>query len=458
MTSAPDLRGLVATLVDAPVRGELRTRAGALLTYDEAGTITQVLTPEATGYDEARAALGERLEVMPSGTYVLPGLVDLHNHAPQWPQLGKALDVPLEVWLNEYTFPLEARYSDVGFASRVYSSLVNAMIANGTTTAVYFGTVHQEATRALVDRCLEAGHRALIGKVAMDHPDSCPDYYRDRSAAAAVDETLQFIEYVRSHPGNGKGLVTPAITPRFIPSCTDELLAGLGEVAAETASPVQTHCSESDWAHGYGLERFGRTDTATYEAFGLLRQGTILAHSNFVDEADMASIAAAGACVAHCPLSNVYFANAVFPVRQALERGVNVGLGTDISGGPSPSILAAASSAVAASRVLEDGVDATVAGAERGTSDSRITFAEAFWLATTGGGIALGLPIGLIEPGYRFDAIAVDCSLDDSDLVIWPEMDSALDVLQKILNGAGRREIARVWIDGEVVKPVPRLQ
>jgi guanine deaminase len=452
--SSADASGVVATIVDAPVRGEVRVRRDALLTFGSDGSIHSVRMPHDPEYRPTIEALGRegRLEQLASSQYLLPGLVDLHNHAPQWPQMGKALDVPLEVWLNEYTFPLEARYQDIRFADQVYRSLVAAMISNGTTTAVYFGTVHLAATQRLVDVCLESGQRAVIGKVAMDHPESCPEFYRDESAHVGVEATREFVEYVRAHPQNGSSLVLPAATPRFVPSCTDEMLAGLGELVAAMSCRVQTHCSESDWAHQYGLSRYGRTDTATYAEFGLLQRSTVLAHCNFINDSDMTAIAAAGAAVAHCPLSNVYFANAVFPARRALDRGVHVGLGTDISGGPSPSILRTAAEAVAASRTLEDGVDPGIVADERGVVGSRITFAEAFWMATTGGGLALDLPIGLLEPGYRFDAIAIDTVAAESDLLIWPEFDSDLDILQKIVHNTGRRDIDAVWIDGARVK------
>ena len=168
--------------------------------------------------------------------FLLPGFVDLHIHAPQYPQLGNALHVPLEVWLQTHTFPLEARYADLAFAERAYSALVGDLLALGTTTAVFFATIHQEATRLLVDICLARGMRALVGKVAMDDPASCPDYYRDASAGAAIEGTTAFIEYVRGHAANRDGLVLPAITPRFIPSCTDPLLEGLGALAQSSAA------------------------------------------------------------------------------------------------------------------------------------------------------------------------------------------------------------------------------
>jgi guanine deaminase len=441
------------TAIDSPVLGEVRVRQNALILVDGSGSIGAVVESGEPGYAgqlEAAAAAGTLVECG-DGQYILPGLIDLHIHAPQWPQLGKALDVPLSEWLLDHTFPLEARYEDIAFAGSVYPSLVRALLANGTTTAVYFATRHLPATKLLADTCLGLGQRAVVGRVAMDDVTTCPDFYRDHSAALAIAETEELIGYIRGLGGNQDHLVMPAVTPRFIPSCSDELMLGLGELVVATDAHVQTHCSESDWAHGFGLDRFGQSDTNTYHDMGLLTRRTVLAHSNFIDEQDLEIIAGVGAAVAHCPLSNVYFANAVFPLRESLDRGVHVGLGTDISGGPSASMFNAARSAVAASRVREDGVDNRIAGADRGVAAARVTSAEAFWAATTGGGIALDLPVGLLAPGYSFDALLIDTTLPESEVRIWPDLDHSSQILEKIVHNAGRGSISSVWVNGELV-------
>jgi guanine deaminase len=381
---------------------------------------------------------------------MLPGFVDLHIHAPQYPQLGQALDEPLEVWLGKYTFPLEARYADLDFARPRYDALVRDLLANGTTTALYFATVDLKATKLLADLAIAHGQRALIGKVAMDDPASCPPYYRDASARSAVADTRELIDYVRSHAHNQDGRVLPVITPRFIPSCSDEALAGLGALALETHAHIQTHCSESDWAHGYALQRFGETDTFALDRFGLLGRKTVLAHSNFITDADMATIAGRHAAIAHCAVSNAYFANAVFPLRRTLEKGLHVGLGTDISGGPISSIFDAARATVQASRMLESGVDSAKPQAERGTAESAVTMTTAFHLATAGGGIALDLPIGQFAPGYRFDAMAIDPAIEAGGIRLFGETDQSA-VLEKILYTASRANIASVWVDGHAV-------
>ena len=442
------------TLIHAPSAGDIEVLENALLAVDDGGRIAAVTGPGQPDYGKLEQTAREagKLEALSAGEYLLPGLVDTHVHAPQWPQLGKALDRPLDEWLQKYTFPLEASYADADFAERVYRSLVHTLIANGTTTAMYYATIHLDASMRLAEICLEMGQRALVGKVAMDNPEQCPDYYRDASAGQGLEDTGSFIEQVVGMPGNAGRLVLPVITPRFIPACTDEMLLGLGDLAQRTGCHVQTHCSEGDWEHGYVLERYGKTDTLSLDGFGLLTPQTVLAHCDFIDDADMGVIKEAETGIAHCPLSNLYFANAVFPARKALDRGLQVGLGTDIAAGANPGILHNCQVAVTASRALEDGVNPDLPSTERGTAGARIDFREAFWMATAGGGEALGLKVGKFVEGYAFDAIVVDTGAPDGNLIIWEDMDDGDDILQKIIYNADRRNIKRVWVQGEAVK------
>ena len=447
-------RFVLADAFHAPEPTRVEALTHLLLHIDGDGVIAGLWRLGEPGYDETLAAARRegRLDVWPARQYLLPGLVDLHVHAPQYPQLGAALDAPLDVWLNKYTFPLEARYADIAFAREVYERLVRDLIALGTTTALYFATIHQEATRALADICLARGQRALIGRVAMDNADLCPDFYRDASPQDSVAQTRAFIDYVRGHPANTAGRVAPVVTPRFIPARTDAALQGLGALAAECGCRVQTHASESDWEHGYVLKRHGVTDAESLDRFGLLGRGGVLAHAVHLTGADFDLLRRRGAGIAHCPASNAYFADAVFPLREALSRGVPVGLGTDISGGPSASLFDAARTAILASRLRESGVDAGRApDARGGVAQARIDFRAAFHLATAGGGRALDLPIGQFAVGYRFDALRLDAEAEAGGVRLW-EFDKGEQILQKIVYGATRANIAGVWVDGRAVR------
>jgi guanine deaminase len=444
---------LAGTAFHTPERGRIEVLEGRLFEIDADGRIAAILSARDADFAARKQAARDagRLVQLREGQFLLPGLIDLHIHAPQWPQMGTALDVALEVWLQKYTFPLEAKFADVDFAREVYSDLVDNLLANGTTTAVYFATIHTPASLALAEICMQKGQRALVGKVVMDDPAQCPDFYRDPDAAAAVAETKRFIEAVREMDSGERPLVQPVVTPRFIPSCTDAALKGLGDLARHYGCHVQTHCSESDWAKDFVETRFGRSDAASLDDFGLLTRRTILAHSNFIDERDIDLIRERGAGIAHCPLSNFYFANAVFPLRTALERRMHVGLGTDVSGGYSPSLFDGCRHALSASRVLQSGVHAQLSPQERGARGAPITHQEAFWLATAGGAEALDLPTGSFRPGYEFDALMVDTTAAASNVKIRRHDDSLDDIFQKIVLNAARADIAAVWVGGRKV-------
>ena len=251
--------------------------AGRVVISAVDGEITAV---EQSGTEAAQALTEASADhrVLRDNQVLTPGFIDLHLHAPQWQQNGTALDLPLDEWLFTYTFPLEASFADRAVAEAVYPDLVATLLGHGTTTAAYLSSVHDEATVILAETCVAQGQRAFVGRVAMDHPTGTPDFYRDHDAVTGIDASRRSIADIAAIDA-GRDLVRPIITPRFAPACTDEMLAGLGRLAEETGTLVQTHCSESDWEHNYAFERFGTSDTEALDAFGLLREHTLLAHA-----------------------------------------------------------------------------------------------------------------------------------------------------------------------------------
>jgi len=424
-----------------------------LFCVNDQGIIERVVAPEADDYDALITTYQEeeRFQRLGEGQYFLPGFVDLHVHAPQWAQAGTALDIPLYDWLNTYTFPLESKFSDLAFAQEVYDDLVSALLANGTTTALYFATVHKEASLLLADICAKKGQRGLVGKVVMDDPGQTPEYYRDANAQTALADTEQFIIAVKELAKSAKQGVFPVVTPRFIPSCTDEALKGLGELAAKHDTHIQSHCSESDWAHGYVKDRFHKHDAFALHDFGLLREKSVMAHCNFLDDDDATLFAHTGTAISHCPISNAYFANSVIPIARWQAKGIEIGLGSDISGGFSPSLFDNARQAVMSSRMLEDGVNPMLPAEERGMPASRITIDEAFYLATAGGGESLSLPIGRLAEGYAWDAQVIDTALSGAKLPIFNADEPLHDIFQKMMYLSRPEHIREVWVQGEKV-------
>ena len=447
-------KAFLGSFFHTPAYGAFEYLEDALIEVDGAGIIARVVRtddpaqPEAVRFHRERGTLVELGE----NRYGLPGFVDIHVHAPQWPQAALALDEPLYLWLEQRTFPLESKFADLDFAHRVYTDLVEQLIARGSTTTVYLGSAHLESSIELARICADAGQRALVGKTVMDDPDANPEYYRDASPAQAVADTETLINEIEGIGRASRQGIWPVVTPRFIPSCTDEVLAGLGELAARYDVYVQTHCNEGQWEHDVVLERFGKTDPYALRDFGLLREHAIMAHCPYLTVEEGEMFAELGVSIAHCPMANSYFSSAVAPIRRFREQGIHVGLGTDISGGYSPSMYENIRQAVLVSRLLETGVDAQRPEAERGLGEARISLVEAFWLATAGGAEALGLPLATFEPGRAFDLQVVDVARRDSDLTGFGVFDAPEDRLARILYLSTPDNIRKVYIQGDLVR------
>ena len=452
--SAEVEHAFLGSFFHTPVYGAFEYLEDTLIEVDGAGVIARVVRADDPAQAEAVRFHRERGTLVELGEnrYGLPGFVDIHVHAPQWPQAALALDEPLYLWLEQRTFPLESKFADLDFAHRVYTDLVDQLVARGSTTTVYLGSAHLESSIELARICADAGQRALVGKTVMDDPAANPEYYRDASPEQAVTDTETLINEVEGIGRASCQGIWPVITPRFIPSCTDEVLSGLGELAARYDVYVQTHCNEGQWEHDVVLERFGKTDPYALRDFGLLREHAIMAHCPYLTVEEGEMFAELGVSIAHCPMANSYFSSAVAPIRRFREQGIHVGLGTDISGGYSPSMYENIRQAVLVSRLLETGVDAQRPEAERGLGEARISLVEAFWLATAGGAEALGLPLAVFEPGRAFDLQIVDVARRDSNLTGFGVFDAPEDRLARILYLSTPDNVRQVYIQGDLVR------
>lgn len=326
---------------------------------------------------------------------ILPGLVDIHTHAPQYTFVGLGMDKELMDWLNTNTFPEESRYSKTEYARKAYEVFCRDLRAGGTTRACIYGTVHKEATLILMDLLEATGLKCMVGKVNMDR--NCPDNLRE-DTRTSLEDTLSWLEACKGRYAN----VTPVLTPRFIPTCSDELLKGLGQIQREYRLPVQSHLSENfteiEWVKKLC------PDTAcygeAYDRFGLFgKNGTvIMAHCVYSGEEETEMMKKNGVFAAHCPDSNTNLASGIAPIRKYLDEGIKVGLGTDMAGGNTGSIFRTMVSAIQVSKLrwrLKD------------TSLNPLTAREAFYLGTMGGGAVFG-KVGSFLPGYEFDALVID--------------------------------------------------
>lgn len=333
----------------------------------------------------------------------------------------------------------------------MYTRCIRKTLSHGTTCAAYYATIDVAGTNLLADLCLAAGQRALVGRVCMDRLS--PDWYRDADAAGAVAAARASIEHIRRRDPSGT-LVHPVITPRFAPACSEELLRELGRLAAETDLPVQTHISETEAEVALVGQLFpgGGSYAQVYDGFGLLTRRTILAHAVHLTDDEARLVAARGAGVSHCPCSNSAITSGEARVRRLLDLGVACGLGTDVSGGYSASVLEAARLASLVSRHVAMGGD------ER----AKLSVSEVLFLATRGGAEVVGLEgtVGAFEVGMEWDAQLVGLARVDAAGEVGAEDDGNVDVfgwekwdekVAKWLFNGDDRNTKKVWVRGRLV-------
>ncbi|KAI9669373.1 MAG: hypothetical protein M1831_000409 [Alyxoria varia] len=331
----------------------------------------------------------------PKNGFFFPGFIDTHTHAPQYPNTGIFGSSTLLDWLNTYTFPMESSFKDLDRARQVYTRVVRRGLSHGTTCAAYHATLHVEATNTLADICKAAGQRALVGRVCMD--SMSPEGYRDESPLAAVEASTLCIQHARKIDPSGE-IVRPCITPRFAPSCTEESLLAMGELQKATGEWAQTHMSENlpELAMVKDIFPQHKDYASVYESAGLLNDKTILAHAIHLSADELKLISANGVKISHCPISNTCLTSGACRVRELLDAGVDVGLGTDMSGGYSPSILEIARQAILVSRHV----------AMQHGDHAKLSVEEALYLATKGGARCVGLEnvVGGFEETMDWDA------------------------------------------------------
>ena len=325
--------------------------------------------------------LPERYAQLPVLDYgeqlILPGMTDLHVHAPQFAFRGLGMDMELLEWLNTYTFPEESKYKELEYADRAYGSFVNHLLHSTTTRAAIFATIHVPATELLMQKLDRAGLSCYVGKVNMNR--NSPVYLREISTNQALRDTERWLCETKE----AYRTVKPILTPRFIPSCTDDLMYGLARLQAKYGVPVQSHLSEN------------------YSEIAWIR--CIMAHCVHSNEDEQALMKKNGVFIAHSPESNMNLASGVAPVNKFLDDGLRVGLATDVAGGSHESMLRAMTHAIQASKLRWRLYDQEV---------KPLPFERAFYLATMGGGAFFG-NVGSFLEGYEFDAVVLDdASLD----------------------------------------------
>jgi len=364
---------------------------------------------------------------------IIPGLVDLHVHAPQFTYRGLGMDLELLPWLETYAFREEAKYSDEEYARSAYQAFCAALKKSATTHASVFATLHVHATRILMDLLEETGLCTYVGKVNMDR--NSPEYLIQTTRESLADTEL-WIQSVQNQYNRTK----PILTPRFVPSCTDTLMKAAGEMALRYGIPVQSHLSENkseiEWVKSLHPDCKYYSDV--YDKYGLFGKNvpTIMAHCVYPNEEELELIRENGVYIAHCPGSNMNISSGIAPVREMTSRGIHVGLGSDVAGGFSISIFRAVTDAIQVSKLYSVILDKT---------QKPLTLPEAFHMATKGGGSFWG-KVGSFEPGYDMNAVVInDEKLNTSgDLTIEQR-------LERIVYLSADEHIAAKYVNGQMI-------
>ena len=362
---------------------------------------------------------------------LIPAMNDMHVHAPQVHNQGVAMDLELLPWLQNYTFPEEAKYADTAYAERMYRRFLHTQWLFGTMRSVVFGTVHTASTRLLMKLYQETGMGAMVGKVAMNR--NCPDNLSE-DVEAAVEGNEQII----AEFNKPDSLVRPIITPRFVPSCTPELLQACGRLASKYQLPVQSHLSEntSEIAWVAELEPDSENYGDAYNHYGLFGQTpTIMAHCVWTRGSELELMKRNGVMVAHCPTSNFNIASGMAPIRTFLDEGLRIGLGSDISAGHDLNMF----------RMLVYAIQVSKMQYQLDHSKAFLTLPEIFWIATKSAGSFFG-KVGSFEPGYDFDALVID------DDVLHPEEYPLLHRLERFIYLGDDRQIAHRFCRGKEIK------
>ena len=402
------MKGIKGQIVHAERFGELTIVEDGILLYSEQGI---------EGVFKTLPQQYEGCEIEDYGNaLVFPAFSDLHFHAPQYPMVGMGMDLPLLSWLSTYTFPMEAHFADTELARKVYRQLADELIRNGTTRVAAFSSLHTDATLVLMEEFEKRGLSGYVGKVNMD---ICDDPALQETTASSISETKRWLQEARRFKA-----IHPILTPRFTPSCSEELLSFLGKTAQEGDYPIQSHLSENE--KEIALVKATHPDCEeyyqTYEKHGLWNNRTLMAHCVHCSPAEKEALRKDGVTVVHCPSSNENLASGNSPVRELLNLGIHVVLGSDIAGGDHISMFDNVTAAIRASKQVHI--------ASKGQTPF-LAVAEAFYLATSSAQTFFGEQPGFAK-GNSLHALVIQ---DDK----LPEV-KALTVEERFLRAMYRRQ------------------
>lgn len=392
-----------------------------------------VFTGEVLLEDDRISQVGAKLDVTADtvidagGKVLLPGFVQTHIHLCQTLFRGRADDLELLDWLRKKIWPLEAAHDE---ESVYYSALlgIGELIRSGTTTILDMETVRH--TDFAFQAMAQSGIRAISGKVMMDHGDNVPSIlYEETAASLKESEAL-----LNKWHGHDSGRLQYAFCPRFVVSCTEELLTGVRDLSKQYNVLVHTHASENRGEIELVEMEHKMRNVKYLDHIGLASPNLVLAHCVWLDEEEKEIIRERGVKVTHCPGSNMKLASGLAEIPDLLGRRIHVGIGAD--GAPCNNNL---------DMFQEMRLTAYIQKVQHGPTVMNAR--SVLRLATIGGAEVLGLDheIGSIEPGKKADLQLLDLY----DFHAYPSFD--VDLFSRIVYSATRGDVDTVFIDGKIV-------
>lgn len=389
-----------------PKKERFEIHKDAYLCVDDKGKVEGIFENLQKGMEETEITeLGNRL--------LIPSFVDAHIHSSQLPNAGLGYDMPFPKWLVKLTYPTEEKYKEPKNYRMINKRLISEYFKYGVMHGVVMSSTDHEATADLFEQYIESGMCALIGKMNSD----LPTY---GTAAESTEQSIRETEKLIKTYANKTPHVNYAVSPEFVPTCSDELLEYLGNAVKVHRLPVITHAAEGAEDVKIVKERFPSLKTYgnVLRHFGLFGQTTAAGiHYNLATDEELTYMAEKGIIYVQCPNSGMDMGTErLLPIRRAMDKGVPCALGSDIAGGHTCNMFKVMVSAMQLSRIVS-----------LYEPYEPLSTSEAFYLATKGGGKFFG-ETGSFEKGYYFNALVLDDTLIDPFLVEDP-----VNRLQKII-------------------------
>lgn len=365
------------------------------------------------------------------GKLIVPGFIDTHIHYPQTEMIGAFGEQLLE-WLNQYTFPVESQYHCPDHAAKMSAFFLHQLLSNGTTTALVFGTVHKQSVDSLFSAAQQLDMRLIAGKVMMDR--NAPEYLTE-TPEESYQHTRELIE--RWHQ---RGRLSYALTPRFAPTSSPELLDKVRELREEFPDVwMHTHLSENQqeiaWVKALFPERAGYLDV--YHHHQLTGKRSVFAHCLHLEDTEWQCLHDTDSSIAFCPTSNLFLGSGLFNIKRCWQQGVRMGIGTDVGAGTTFNLLQTLGEAYKVGQLQQ----------------YKLSACEAFYHATLGGAHALDLDdvIGNFNPGKEADFVVLDPAVSPLQKLRNANSKDIWERLFVMMTLGDDRNIAQTWVSGKPV-------